>query len=287
MSQSSNNDHPEQLPPDVRPVEFMMAASEGRTYRSFPSLDAARQHPDAVMIMQADYGGQILLTCPVRAIAANQAAVDQLFVDLVNITWGRGFDLIDHDAQALSDHGNDIFYEPLSPGKGVWGGMGGGAVGDGLWVHPELEHELLLRDQIEDVLKTRIARLLLPPSFPNWLLPSLADAQRYPHGRVILISDARQWMLVNCDARLVRITEPELHALLSAIDQIVARPARNGGVQRREPGRVAFQISKHHPPDGPDRVLFIFPDERLDPWRDKIAAVLRGERPFLFPALPG
>jgi hypothetical protein len=133
------------IPPHVSPVRFMSAEGHGERYEAFRSLAEARAHPDAVMIMEADSGGQILLTCPVSKVQAQEEVLNQLLCDLEMISWGPG---------GLS-HSNVpceawIYYEVLPPGSGVGGGMGGGLVVDGLWVHEELQKLGLCR-QIEEV----------------------------------------------------------------------------------------------------------------------------------------
>jgi len=69
------------------------------------------------------------------------------------ITWGPG-GLSDRDVP----YDACIYYAPLPPGSGAGGGMGGGVVIDGVWVHEELE-KLGLRRQIEQILAGTRQRL--------------------------------------------------------------------------------------------------------------------------------
>jgi hypothetical protein len=162
LSEPSVPDTLEDIPAGARPVEFMLTKSEGREYVSFPTLEDARRAPHGVMIMEADGGGQILLTCRASMVRADDATLKQLLVDLEWISWGPGFQVNDPgepDAAA-------IYFEPLPPGSVVGGGMGGGRVTDGLWLHPELE-ALELRAAIAAILDGSVPRLNLPPGFPG------------------------------------------------------------------------------------------------------------------------
>jgi len=150
-----SDEQPQEIPPHHSPVRSMWAEGHDLPYEPFHSLDEARSHPEAVMILEADSGGQILATCPVRYVIASEPALNQLLCDLENITWGAGGLAEDdqpYDAQ--------IYYEVLPVGSGVGGGMGGGLVVDGVWVHRELEQESL-REQIEAVILGRCSRLAL------------------------------------------------------------------------------------------------------------------------------
>jgi hypothetical protein len=141
------------IPEDGSALRFMVAKADGEEYVSFKNLDEARAHPDAAMIMEADSGGQILVTCPVSKVQATEDVLHQLLCDLETITWGLGGlsgDNLLYDAR--------IYYEPLRPGSGVSGGMGGGLVLDGPWLHDELE-ERGLRPQIEEILAGKRKRL--------------------------------------------------------------------------------------------------------------------------------
>lgn len=66
------SDEPSQIPPNVSPLRFMMAEAAAVPHVRFGTLEAARQAPDAVAVMEGDYGGQIYFTCPVRNIDARR-----------------------------------------------------------------------------------------------------------------------------------------------------------------------------------------------------------------------
>ena len=97
------------------------------------------------MIMEADSGGQILATLPVRYLAATEAALTQLLCDLESITWGEGGLAEDGDTPCDAR----IYYEVMSRPGGVGGGMGGGLAVDGLWVHDELAERGLIKPHVQ------------------------------------------------------------------------------------------------------------------------------------------
>ena len=116
----------------------MMADASGDAYTAFTTFTAAREHPASVVIFEGDYGGTIYLTIPVRQVACGEVALKQLLFDI--------------DAMCWSDtHGTRVVYEVVPVGGGVVGGMGGGRVVDGLWLHPRVE-ALGMREDIQQVL---------------------------------------------------------------------------------------------------------------------------------------
>lgn len=123
----------------------MMAEASGRVYTAFTSLTAAREHPAGIVIFEGDYGGTIYLTIPVRLVACGEATLRQLLSDI--------------DAMCWSDtSGARVVYEVVPVGQGVAGGMGGGRVVEGLWLHPEIE-ALGTRGDIQQVLNGQLQRI--------------------------------------------------------------------------------------------------------------------------------
>ena len=119
----------------------MLADAHGTPYAALPSLKEARRVPDAAVVMEGDDGGSIYLTCPVRLVRCDEAALRQLLRDL--------------DAHDWDDpEGAGLFYEVAPVGSGVAGGTGGGVVTDGVWLHPELEAKGL-RGRVEAVIAGR------------------------------------------------------------------------------------------------------------------------------------
>jgi hypothetical protein len=106
-------------------------------FHTFQGMAAARQLRDAWIVMEADWGGQVLLTCPVAEIRCDDASLHQLHCDLVSISWGDGS--LD-DGSIAADYGSEgerVYVFTAPPGHGVPGGMGGGANLPGPWVHKE------------------------------------------------------------------------------------------------------------------------------------------------------
>jgi hypothetical protein len=151
----TDENHPDEIPPHHSGVRHMWAQAHGEPYEALVNLSDARKYSDSVLIMEADSGGQILLTCPVRYVLASEETLLQLLCDLETITWGGG-----GLAKSLEPYDADLCYEVLQVGAGVAGGMGGGLVVDGLWLHKEL-CDRGLKDQIAAILTGQQVRLTL------------------------------------------------------------------------------------------------------------------------------
>jgi hypothetical protein len=116
----------------------MMADADGSKYIALESLAAARNHPDSVVIMEGDDGGTIYLTVPVYKVACSEIALRHLLSDIDAMYW--------NDRRLAH-----LIYEIVPIGGAVAGGMGGGQVTDGLWLHPRVE-ALGVREDVEQVL---------------------------------------------------------------------------------------------------------------------------------------
>jgi hypothetical protein len=249
------------VPAGARPVEFVLAHLDGHEYVFFQNIDEARSHPDATMVMEADAGGQILLTCPVKYVLADVTVLARLLSDLETISWGPGFDPDDPGPSVNAA----MYFESHARGEVIGGGMGGGEVVDGLWLHPRLDRELFLRKPVEDVLAGRLAQLSLPPKFPNTECSSIEEAQRHPHGRVEIWVDPHN-LLLSCRASLVRVHSRELQDLGRAIVDLRRawyRPIE-GGWERRPwtPCVVRERFGYSGPPDAD---LYLNPDANIEP----------------------
>jgi len=95
--------------------------------------------------MEGDYGGSIYLTCPVRLVHCDEPTLQQLLIDLDKHDWN-------------DPEGVGVYYEVAPVGSGVVGGNGGGAVTDGLWLHPDLEAKGL-RERVAAVVRGERERL--------------------------------------------------------------------------------------------------------------------------------
>ena len=97
----------------------------------YPSLEEAKKDPDAFVVMKGDWGGQIYLTCPARLVKCYEAALKKMLTKIDEVEWvcnGGG--------------GTALYFERVKTG-GIGGGMGGGAVREGLWVHNKINPELV------------------------------------------------------------------------------------------------------------------------------------------------
>lgn len=133
------------VPEHHSPVRAILAAARGQPYTAFENLVVARAHPDSVLIFEGDYGGMIYLAVPARLVACGEDTLEQLLADIDSVCWG-------------DSGGAGLYFEVLPVGSHVAGGMGGGRVVDGVWLHADLEM-LLLRPEIVAVLAGRAARL--------------------------------------------------------------------------------------------------------------------------------
>ena len=83
------------------------------------------------IVMQGGDGAQIYLTAPTKYVACDEEALRSLLNAL--------------DAVELNDPTQATLTFELAPiGSGVYGGMGGGSVIDGVWLHPRLMEAGLL-----------------------------------------------------------------------------------------------------------------------------------------------
>lgn len=118
---------PESLPDDESGLRRMMAAAAGAAYVALPSLEEAKQLPDAVVILEGDDGGQIYAVLPAADVHCSESVLKDLLHDLDAIEW----------KDPSMAH---VYFERRPLGSGVAGGMGGAEVQAGLWVHPRLKH---------------------------------------------------------------------------------------------------------------------------------------------------
>lgn len=123
----------------------MMADADGGEYVAFASLEAARLAGGATVVMEGDYGGQIYLTCPVQSVNCDESRLLVLLAELDGFGW-------------QDPEGARLYYERAPMGSGVGGGMGGGKVVDGVWLHDELR-KLGLAERVQAVIGGEIASI--------------------------------------------------------------------------------------------------------------------------------
>jgi hypothetical protein len=125
----------------------MIADSQNIEYLALRSLSEAKSYEDGVVILEGDEGGQIYVVCPASLVRRKESQLRQLLADLDVVAWpvNRG-------------QGAHIYYERLAIGSSVAGGMGGGHVIGGIWVHENLA-KLGLKEGIGAVIEGRRSSL--------------------------------------------------------------------------------------------------------------------------------
>lgn len=126
MKSSREPDRPEPPPEHESGVRSLVAGARGESYVSLPSLAAAREHSDAVVILEGDFGGQIYVVAPVNLVECDEAALQDLLAELDALEWQE-------------PEGARVFFERHKMGAGVQGGMGGAVVKQEMWVHERLK----------------------------------------------------------------------------------------------------------------------------------------------------
>jgi hypothetical protein len=130
------------LPDHESGLRGMMAEADGYEYHAFRSLAEAQEHADGVVILEGDDGGQIFVVYPASEVRCSSESLHQLLAELDAIAWP----------------GNSwpprVFFERHELGSVIPGGMGGGVVLNGGWVHPEFV-ERQLESQIRAVIDGR------------------------------------------------------------------------------------------------------------------------------------
>lgn len=101
--------------------------SENISYAAFENLTEAKKIPNSVVILQGDDGGTIYLTCPVKLVKCSEDKLRKLLEYIDKQLWND-----------LSGAG--IYYEIFTEGDIVPGGMDGGIVANGIWIHPEVNN---------------------------------------------------------------------------------------------------------------------------------------------------
>jgi hypothetical protein len=129
------SEDPKNIPAGASPLRYMMADAVGSKHQHCKTLSEARATEGTVAVMEGDYGGQIYFVCPVRHIRCDAETLSRLLTDLDALGWD------DPD-------GAGLYFEFALPGASIAGGMGGGTVSDGVWLHNRLEH---LRAKVEAV----------------------------------------------------------------------------------------------------------------------------------------
>lgn len=139
------------IPPHAHSTRSWQAKLDNSRYETFRSLDEARACPDAVAFLEYSFY-ENLAVCPVRCVETDEATLQRLFRDLVDVVHGsprlRG---------SGSSEGARIYYETPLPDFD-YQTFGGVEVADDLRVHHDLQR-LGLSESIEDVIRGRSSQL--------------------------------------------------------------------------------------------------------------------------------
>jgi hypothetical protein len=106
---------------DIDDHESVVRKITDPTYVAYRTLDEARAANGSV-IFEGDDGGQIYVTCPAVLVRCDAATLDRMLV------------VIDRACWPCNPPGRAAVRYEATRG-GVRGGMGGGFVGDGVWIH--------------------------------------------------------------------------------------------------------------------------------------------------------
>lgn len=120
-----NDDDEIRASPLVYPPGKKLGADLIDSLVNLHSLEEARTMEHTAVVMQGDAGAQIYLTVPVQHVACDENALLGLLEAL--------------DALECRNPASAALSFELAPiGSGVFGGMGGGLIIDGVWLHERL-----------------------------------------------------------------------------------------------------------------------------------------------------
>lgn len=131
--------NPDELPAHESAVRRMVSDANGEAYVAVRSLDDAKALPDGVVVLEGDWGGQVYVVAPARLVRCSAATLEQLLRDLDDIAW-----------PVNGGEGAGVYYERRAVGGYIAGGMRGGRVIDGIWIHDEFE-QLGLGSSIREI----------------------------------------------------------------------------------------------------------------------------------------
>jgi hypothetical protein len=106
--------------------------ARGQLFRSYRNLDEAIAQGGTV-VLEGDDGGEIYFTCPATVVKCGEEGLQTLLLYLDSLEW-RDPDMA------------HIWYEKHPTGTAVSGGMGGGIVTEGIWIHPRFAERGIARN---------------------------------------------------------------------------------------------------------------------------------------------
>jgi hypothetical protein len=125
----------EAVKPDITadsesPLRNLMAQRGSMPYCPLSSLEAAQLDPHGIVVLEGDNGGQIYVVSPITYVLCSGEALELLLMALDERSWPvNGWDMWDR---------RRVYFESKPTGQRIPGGIGGGEVIDGVWIHPDL-----------------------------------------------------------------------------------------------------------------------------------------------------
>jgi hypothetical protein len=110
------------------PLHSLIAEAHGLGHHTFASLSDAQRDPDGVVILEGDDGGQIYVVARASDVECSEETLWRLLRDIDEKEWPA------NDLDSFR-----VCFEKHHIGEVIGGGMGGGLVTLGPWVHPRLE----------------------------------------------------------------------------------------------------------------------------------------------------
>jgi len=242
----------------------------------YNTLAEARQHEGSWLVMEPDDFEMAFLGCSLDIVGASESSLRQLWLDCFNIDVLDGFDPssleTEYSDKMCISYMNHHYPEEVRAQHRL---------------HPfgldrDLE-DLMLRDQIEAILKGTQPRLELPARFPHDDPTSIQDIKNFPKGRVQFWSGPSAMRLIDAAVQIVNAPDEVLKQLMADIDARW-RPNR---LKRAEPEPLSFIAFRRnhrgsafdHRKPVPDLVLHSNPVAGIS--ESTIREVLSGTRPRL------
>ena len=130
------------VPDGVRPLDLIDHHMRGTPKpKPIRSLQEAKWTENASVVIEGDWGGTIYCTVPAKHVRCSESQLQGLATALERAFW-------DNCACGEDPHGGEgVFFTTRDYASG---GMGGGLIVDGLWVHASLPEDLF------DLIKERL-----------------------------------------------------------------------------------------------------------------------------------
>jgi hypothetical protein len=118
---------------------------KAKDYKTFEEFRAA---PNAVAIFYGDWGGQVYASVPMRRFLPEMGnkEIHDLGIKLEEVCWDCNVTEDDPKGGAM------VGFQIKEPGTGVTGGMGGGWVGEDVWLSPDINDKArnLIKEKLSD-----------------------------------------------------------------------------------------------------------------------------------------